>query len=126
MIAKASPWDALLNPAAHKQCTTPAIAPSEASQAQPESKLATVLAEMARHHSITTAALANAVDMTTKTIWGLLRLPRDRGQVTFDEGKWALAQDYHGADVMRAAELLRSKGWTVTKPAATKGAPCAT
>ncbi len=113
----ATPWDALLAPAGiHARSQVPT--PTAAAQARPDSKLAIVLAEIGRHHCISTADLAKAASMPTKTIWGLLRLPRDRGQVAFADGKWALVHDYCGTDVMRAAELLRSKGWRVEKPAA--------
>lgn len=39
------------------------------------------------------------------------------GQVTHDDGLWEIDADFPGLDVIRAAELLRERGWRVDAPA---------
>lgn len=69
-----------------------------------------------RPDSATTATLCVCCDLDSRQVWGLLKAPRERGQVKFAGGRWALNDNYRGAAVERAAELLRSRGWTVNPP----------
>lgn len=115
MNRPATPWDALLRTRPVRR-PKPLPASAAALQAQPGTKLAGLLAELERHRSMPTLALAVTVDLTPNQVWGLLKCPRDRGQVSFDGGRWSLNRDWPGADVMRAAALLRSKGWVVEPP----------
>ena len=63
-----------------------------------------------------TAELASATMMDSRQVWGLLKGPREAGQVRFDDGLWELDRDFPGTNVLRAAELLRSRGWRVIEP----------
>lgn len=65
---------------------------------------------------MSTNELADAGAMTSKQVWGLLKAPRALGQVRYVECLWELDRDFPGADVVRACELLRDKGWKVTPP----------
>jgi len=75
-----------------------------------------LLAELETVQSLPTAALGARCDLDSRQVWGLLKTPRDAGQVRFDGGRWSLVQDYPGRDVQRAAELLRARGWKLTPP----------
>lgn len=109
----ASPWDVLLQ-APRNRAPVPERDAEEGTR--PGTKVAALLAELAQTDSNTTLALAVRADLTPRQVWGLLKAPRATGQVTFSAGRWALNPDWHGRDVERAAELLRSKGWRVMPP----------
>lgn len=66
---------------------------------------------------MTTAELAEDAALSTRAVWGLLKGPRAAGQVTHDDGLWEIDADFPGLDVIRAAELLRERGWRVDAPA---------
>ena len=68
------------------------------------------------HGTVSTSVLADTVGLTSRQVWGLLKVPRERGQVRNDERGWSPNPDYLGHDVAQAVELLRSKGWQVTPP----------
>lgn len=82
----------------------------------PDTLTGRLLALIDEHGRISTALLANTACLTSRQVWGLLKVPRERGQVRNDERGWSLNPDYLGHDVAQAVELLRSKGWTVTPP----------
>ncbi len=68
--------------------------------------------------SLPTLALAVRADLTPKHVWGLLKQPMRIGQVIHSQGRWSLVAGFPGRDVVRAIELLRSKGWRVLLPIA--------
>jgi len=109
----ASPWDALL-----RAPRRPAAAAPDASceDARPGTKLAQLLAELAAAGDATTLVLAVRADLTPRQVWGLLKAPRERGQVLFEAGRWRMAPTWQGRDVERAAALLRARGWRVEPP----------
>lgn len=109
----AGPWDALLRARPYR---APAAA-SEAPGAKAGTKLAALLAVLAERGSATTLTLAVCVELETRQVWGLLKGPREIGQVNFDNGRWSLAAGFHGREVERAAALLRARGWRVEAPA---------
>lgn len=115
MTATASPWDALLRNRRPIRlcCGDAAVAVDEA---RPGSKLAALLAALQELGSPSTLALALQADLTPRQVWGLLKAPRTDGRVRFAAGRWELVPDYPGADVARAAALLRAKGWRVMPP----------
>jgi hypothetical protein len=69
---------------------------------------------------MTTRELADAAGFEKSSlIWGLMKHPRQRGQVTYESGIWQLsnaqaAQLQH--DINQAAQLLRKHNWTCTPP----------
>ena len=95
-ITTASPWDALLRAA--PACRSAEASP-EATESKPGTKLAGLLEELATRESATTATLAVCADLEPRLVWGLLKTPRDRGQVRFEAGRWSLVA---GARVCRA------------------------
>lgn len=109
----ASPWDALL-----RAPRAPAAAAPETGceDARPGTKLALLLAELTDAGTATTLVLAVRADLTPRQVWGLLKAPRERGQVLFEVGRWRMAASWHGRDEERAAALLRSRGWLVEPP----------
>lgn len=111
--ATASPWDALLRSAPARRAP---LATTEATEAKPGTKLAGLLQELANRDSATTMTLAVCADLEPRLVWGLLKGPRDRGQVRFEAGRWSLVRDFAGRDVERAAALLRARGWLVEPP----------
>lgn len=110
MVA-ATPWDALL-----RQAPQPRRLPDVQPTARPVTKLATLLALLAERDSATTLTLSVLTDLTSRQVWGLLKAPREVGQVHFAGGRWSLSRSFAGRDVERAAMLLRSKGWLVKPP----------
>jgi len=64
----------------------------------------------------TTVDLSAALGDPTRLVWGLLKVPRETGRVYFDAGVWRINHRFVRPDIARAAELLRSQGWTVTEP----------
>lgn len=69
--------------------------------------------------ALSTVDLARATGLESRLVWGLLKAPRERGQVRFADGLWSLNHDYveqQHDDVVRAAALLRSNGWSVEPP----------
>jgi hypothetical protein len=112
----ASPWDALLRAPRPPSAVSAA---GDITSARPGTKLALLLAELAEACTATTLRLAVCTDLTPRQVWGLLKAPRSRGQVTFHAGRWQLVAGWHGSDVERAAALLRSRGWRVEPPAPT-------
>lgn len=112
----ASPWDALLK--LREPITLQSFSAPHLHQHQPlesGTKLALVLNAIGADHR-TTLSLAISCDLTTNQVWGLLKAPRADGQVNFDGERWSQVLAYPGRDVMRAARLLRSKGWIVEPP----------
>jgi hypothetical protein len=104
----ASPWAALLNPQTRwvdVDCDD-----------RPGTKLAGLLRQLSDRADATTPELASLAGMTSRQVWGLLKAPRDCGQVQFVTGRWSLATDFHGRDVQRAVALLRNLGWLVEPP----------
>lgn len=75
---------------------------------------------------MTTAELGEAVGLSTRLVWGLLKGPRARGQVRWQDSLWSLDLDYPGSDVLRAAALLRANGWQLTPPPGQSGGSWAT
>ena len=65
---------------------------------------------------MTTRELADATILHTRAVWGLLRVPKNFGQVKFADGLWELDREFAGNDVLRAAALLRAKGWRLEAP----------
>ena len=104
----ASPWAALLNP--------PNRWIDVEHDDRPGTKLAGLLRQLSDRADATTSELASFESMTSRQVWGLLKTPRDRGQVQFVAGRWSLATDFHGRDVQRAITLLRNLGWQVEPP----------
>jgi hypothetical protein len=96
---------------------TPRHGADEPEDAAPAgTKIARLLDELARVRSATTASLCACAELDSRQVWGLLKTPRNRGQVSFYDGRWSLNHDWHGNHIERAAALLRSRGWTVTPP----------
>lgn len=118
-MTRASPWDALLK--LSQPVTLAPSTPAEPPAPREDSKVAQLLGVLAVHSSFSTLSLCVACDLTSRQVWGLLKGPRAAGQVTYEAGRWALVPDYPGADVQRAVELLRSKGWVLTAPATKNG-----
>ena len=111
-LVRASPWDALLRATSvPRRPSVPA-----GGGVRPGTKLAALLAVLAEHESLTTLSLSVHADLTSNQVWGLLKQPRAIGQVRYADGRWSLADDFLGADVQRAVELLRSKGWYLEAP----------
>lgn len=113
MSAMASPWDALLRARPMRLRTGDATEPVEP---KPATKLSILLAELAEVRSATTASLCVRAELDSRQVWGLLKAPRDAGQVRFIDGRWSLNADWQGRDIERAAKLLRDAGWTVRAP----------
>lgn len=96
-------------------CVDPGAA-AAACEARPSTKLAGLLEELRACGKATTNALAIGTDLTPRQVWGLLKAPRQHGQVRFDGRFWELVEGFAGRDVERAAALLRSRGWRVQPP----------
>lgn len=104
-----------MNPFAQLVALADRPAPAPAAE-YPHTLTGRLLALIDAHGRVSTTVLADSVGLTSRLVWGLLKVPRDRGQVRSQDGYWSLNPDYLGHDVAQAVELLRSKGWTVTPP----------
>ena len=100
------------------QCATQRRQVRRATRASYESSSATggLLHLLDCNGPMTSAELADAQFLTTRKVWGLLKNARSIGQVTHRDGLWALDVDFPGTDVLKAAALLRARGWTVEAP----------
>lgn len=78
--------------------------------------LANLLDLLNRCVALSTADLAAGSGLTTKLVWGLLKNPRARGQVSFSGGLWALTPDYIPPAQANAVKLLRDAGWHCSPP----------
>lgn len=114
----AGPWDALLHVAPLRM--TPR-GDDGAVEARAGTKLAGLLAELQACGTATTLSLAVRCDLTQRQVWGLLKAPREIGQVRFGGGRWEIAHGFAGRDMERAAALLRERGWRVEPPNAAGG-----
>lgn len=113
MSTPATPWDVLLRaPRIRLQPASDEPAP----QAKAGTKLARLLDELAQRDSATTMTLSVCAELSSRQVWGLLKAPREIGQVKFVAGRWSLVREFPGRDVERAAALLRSRGWSVAPP----------
>jgi hypothetical protein len=111
-MTTASPWDALLRgPRISMQAPT-----AEACEAKPGTKTASLLQILAERGDATTLSLAVCADLDPRLVWGLLKGPRQAGQVVFNNGRWSLVPGFAGRAVERAAALLRGLGWQVVPP----------
>jgi|SanBayMetagenome_1026888.scaffolds.fasta_scaffold09620_4 hypothetical protein len=115
MVRYASPWDALLTQSSIRMSPRTQETGSEVSHSR--GKTAAVLAELERHGSLETVTIGAICELETRHVWGLLKGPRARGQVSFEDGRWSLNRDWRGNEIERAAALLRDAGWTVRPPA---------
>lgn len=89
----------------------PAVAPRKEG-----TRTAELLAILADCASMPTLALAARTDLTANQVWGLLKVPREHGQVHFANGRWSLNRDFAGRQIEKAAQLLREHGWKVERP----------
>lgn len=110
--AVAQPFDQLLRLSEARQAT-----PVRGAQACPDGgPLRLLLCLLDCHGPMRTTELADAAELSTKAVWGLLKAPRARGQVEFENGLWEQNADYLGPDVRQVVELLRGLGWTCQPP----------
>jgi len=110
--ATATPWDALLRPRSRRA----AVDPCATIDSKAGTKVGLLLGELAARDSATTLTLSVCADLSSRQVWGLLKGPRDIGQVRFANGRWELAREFAGRDLERAAALLRDAGWRVERP----------
>lgn len=110
----AGPWDALL------KSGTPLEDTKENESYGTTTKVVGLLAALSSCESATTLDLAVRCSLTIRQVWGLLKQPRNNGQVRYVGGRWELVPGFPGVDVERAAELLRRHGWAVEPPASSR------
>lgn len=104
-----SPFDQLVQHA-NRRVERPPVAPARGGRTD------ALLALLERNGRMCTADLAASINLSVRLTWGLLKAPRDRGQVHIIGGEWELVPDYVPPDVRRAADLLRGLGWAVSPP----------
>jgi hypothetical protein len=109
----ASPWDALMRRPVVRRL--PAQAPTLPGKLL--TKTAQLLQIIEQRGRVPTLALCVEMDMPSMSVWGLLKIPRQTGQVLFDGTHWMMGDNYVPAKLQRAARLLREAGWTVVEPA---------
>lgn len=116
MSATATPWDALLRSPLTPIRLRPSDGQPEPQQAREGTKLALLLAELAQVESATTLSLCVRAELEPRQVWGLLKAPRDTGQVSHSKGRWTLNRAWRGREIERAAAVLQEAGWTVIEP----------
>jgi hypothetical protein len=112
-ITTASPWDALMRRAGVRRQPAPTVLTPDAKL---PTKTAQLLQLIEQHGRVPTLTLCVEMDMPSVGVWGLLKIPRQTGQVRFDGTHWLMGDDYVPAKLQRAAQLLRQAGWTVVEP----------
>ena len=85
---------------------------------RPDTNTGRLLSVLDQRGPQSTVALVKASGLPSRIVWGLLKAPRDRGEVSHAGGLWTVDPDYPGANVVRACELLRAMGWRVAPPEA--------
>ena len=76
----------------------------------------TAIRTLAAHVRLMTVELSRLTGLKTAAIWGLLKVRRASGQLVFDGTAWEINRAWLPPEIKRAAELLRSRGWTVVAP----------
>lgn len=71
---------------------------------------------LTEHGRLTTTELADLSGLDGKIVWGLLKSRKANGQVLHDGTAWEISDHWTPPEIKRAAELLRSRGWTVIAP----------
>jgi hypothetical protein len=82
-------------------------------------KSATLIAFLQEGGPASTSTLSSLIRLESRLVWGLLKAPRERGQVRYADGMWSATNDYDGElqrELSTAAALLRRHGWTVRPP----------
>lgn len=108
----ASPWDQLMRHAGVRRQPVPATT----ADGKPPTKTAQLLQIIEQRGRVPTLALCLEMDMPSMSVWGLLKIPRQTGQVQFDGTHWLMGDNYVPAKLQKAAQLLREAGWTVVEP----------
>lgn len=83
------------------------------------SKVARMVGFLREGGPASTLALCHVVDVESRVVWGLLKAPRQRGEVLYADGYWSASPDYDPANraaILAAATLLRRNGWRVQPP----------
>ena len=92
------------------------------------SRTQALLDHIADEGPISTADLCQALEITSRQVWGMLKQPLQAGKVAHDRGLWSRSaqtlNDWHAAiDAAAMAEreteavaLLTSRGWTCVAP----------
>ncbi|MCQ9378848.1 hypothetical protein [Methyloversatilis sp. XJ19-49] len=65
---------------------------------------------------VTTAELCEAAGLTSSIVWGALSYHIRVGRVRFHDGMWEWISGVVTDDEKRAAQFLRSRGWSVQEP----------
>jgi hypothetical protein len=112
----ASPWDALMRRSVVRRQAAPAPTPD----GKQPTKTAQLLQIIEQRGRVPTLALCMEMDMPSMSVWGLLKIPRQTGQVHFDGTHWLMGDNYVPAKLQKAAQLLREAGWTVVEPRSSK------
>lgn len=112
-MTQPTPWDVLLRSRPVRMRAEEQPMPE---RGRPGTKLAGVLAQLAEVGSATTLSLCARTDLEARQVWGLLKAPREAGQVRFEAGRWSLNRNWRGREIERAARLLRDAGWMVREP----------
>jgi hypothetical protein len=110
-----NPFDQLIRLAEGRRARPRLPAP----MAQRDTKAATLIGYLQEAGPASTSTLASLIGLHSRLVWGLLKAPRDRGQVQFYEGMWSFVDAFdeqQHADIGAAAALLRRHGWTVRPP----------
>lgn len=105
-----------MNPFAHLVQAVTRPAPLERSNVPAGLNRTKYLLQLLGDGPRSTNELARVLGLETRAIWGLLKTPRERGQVEFLLGYWSLNRNYLPPEIQKAVELLRSHGWTVQRP----------
>lgn len=106
----ATPWDALLTRKPPPPEAGPVIVCTSG-----ETLTRRLLRTIDEHGPIETARLCVYCDLDSRNVWGLLKAHKGNGRVVFEDGAWSSGNTLP-PKVARAAELLRSLGWTVKEP----------
>lgn len=114
----ASPFDQLLRMAAGQRARPPMPVPVRREGGT--TKVATLLGYLREAGPASTSTLCHLVELDSRLVWGLLKAPRDRGEVIYSAERWSVVDGFDAeerANLMAAARMLRRHGWTVRAPA---------
>lgn len=70
---------------------------------------------------VSTRQIARRVGVSTRAVWGLLKTHLKAGRVEFSGGFWQSNPLFVRPEILRAVDLLRAEGWSLTPPSRTLG-----
>jgi hypothetical protein len=116
-VESVNPFDQLMRAALLRQ-TRPRLRTVVARDPARENLTRSLVEHLRRAGPAPTSSLCHVVDREPRLVWGLLKGPRQSGEVTYADGLWSVSVAFDEslqAELAAAAALLRRHGWVVRR-----------